>query len=236
MKKRIFVLVLGVSISLFYCGFCIGIIEGKGQVEKGFFPQSVNRQKIKEGERYLVFMEEKKKEFLEDHLYGQWRFLEKVASGYDEEYGLTEIGERELKRMVILEYQKEFVRHPLKDGQASFTNPKDMWTFGICGGLSWGKQPVYTMEKMKESWIVLGNLREKSKIYHARVPGAKVENFIHIKYGFQTSQEEWKDSDYQEDYFGSNIYVDPDDTESIYVEFCGLWKMVRTGERDGEGY
>ena len=69
----------------------------------------MNWQKIREGERYAVLMEEKKEEFLEEHLYGQWRFLEKVEEDRSKSNTLSEIGERELKEMVILEYHKEWI-------------------------------------------------------------------------------------------------------------------------------
>ena len=134
MKKRIFVLLLGMSISLFYCGFCVGMIEGKGQLEKGFFPQSVNWQKVREGKRYLDLMEEKKEKFLEEHLYGKWRFLEVVRRDILSDYTLSKNGQEELKEVVILECQKEWVKHPLKKGKILFLLQ------GICGFLHWREE------------------------------------------------------------------------------------------------
>lgn len=232
-KKGIYLLILGMGFSLFWCGFWIGKEERKGKewIEDGVLPQNRNWKKIREGERFSIFMEEKKEEFLEEHLYGQWRFLERVAKDRNKDYALSENGEKELKKMVILEYQKEWVRHPLKEGQTSFSNPKDMWIFGLYGGFSWGKLPTYTMTEMGSNQISLRNLKEEKKPYQVRVFDIGAENFMHVTYSFRTLQGGSEYLNYQEEYFGSNIYIDPNDTENIYVEFCGLWRMVRVVEK-----
>ena len=187
----------------------------------------MNWQKIREGERYAVLMEEKKEEFLEEHLYGQWRFLEKVEEDRLKSNTLSEIGERELKEMVILEYHKEWIWYPLKNGQTSFSNSKDMWIFGLYGGFSWGKLPTYTMKKMSTNQVTLRNLKEEGISYQIRILDIEIENFIYVTYSFRTLRGGSEYLNYKEEYFGNHIYIDPTDTKSIYVEFCGLWKMER---------
>ena len=160
-------------------------------------------------------MEEKKEKFLEEHLYGKWRFLEVVRGDILSDYTLSKNGQEELKEMVILEYQKEWVKHPLKKGQNSFSDPRDMWIFALEGGISWGKLPTYTVEKVKK-------------------------NLFYVTYSFPSLQGGSKylildreDFPFEGKNFWNDIYIDPDDTESIYVKFGVFWKLTRIVEESG---
>ena len=67
----------------------------------------------------------------------------------------------------------------------------------------------------------------KEQGYEVQVEG--IEDFIHIGYSgsITDTKEVIENENVFFDCFGSDIYIDPDDADTIYIDFCGLWKMER---------
>lgn len=234
MKKQIgVILILGIGLSLFGYGVFMGRWSEQKQrkreqfIEEKFLSQYWDGEKVGEGKREKNVIEEKRERFLEEHLYGEWRVLEKVTKDYESSYMLTEMGKKEWKAIGRIEYQKEWVRYPLEKGQASFSNPRDMWIFGLYGGFTWGENPIYSMNVLHSDVLNLRNLNERGYSYQVKRSSIEAEKLIHVTYSLRTPQGGSEYLNYQKEYFGSSIYIDSNEFNFIYVEFCGLWKMKR---------
>ena len=110
---------------------------------------------------------------------------------------------------------KRMGKTSIEKGQNSFSAPRDMWIFALEGGISWGKLPTYTVEKVKK-------------------------NLFYVTYSFPSLQGGSKylildreDFPFEGKNFWNDIYIDPDDTESIYVKFGVFWKLTRIVEESG---
>lgn len=238
--KKFFLIVLGISILV--CGIWVGKSRMKKQPERpdgsAIVMRYWNSKKEGEGKREYDVIKEKQERFLEEHLYGQWRFSEQIVEAkvkdiYDSEiYNFTKEGIQELKEMVLVEYQKDWVKYPLKEGQQSFRHPKDMWLYGVYGGFTWGKEPIYSLEKKDNNYVFLRNIANRYDPYSYGAYIPKMEHWIQVTYTVRTLEGGSEYLGYQNDYFGSHIYIDPEDTETIYIDFCGLWKMKRNPNND----
>lgn len=191
-------------------------------------------------------LSEEDRAFLEEHVYGQWRFSNRIVE-LDENrnihYGATsnisDVGVEELKQTVVILYEENLVDFPVKIGQDSFTHAQDMYLFAGYGGFSSTVKPVYKVSEMNTNKVGLSDLYNWAFPYEIRMPGW--EDYIHVSYHAKTDPNSVLVAHYF-GYFGSDIYVNPNDTDTIYVDFCGLWEMTRdethygpTGHWDGDG-
>lgn len=191
-------------------------------------------------------LSEEDRAFLEEHVYGQWRFSNRIVE-LDENnnihYGATsnisDVGVEELKRTVVICYDEGWVGFPVEIGQDSFTHAQDMFIFAAYGGFSSTINPVYKISEMHTNKVVLSDMYNWAYSYAIRMPGW--EDYIHITYHAKSDPDSMLCANYFP-FFGSDIYVDPNDTDTIYVDFCGLWEMIRdeieygtNGRWEGDG-
>ena len=175
-------------------------------------------------------LSEEDRAFLEEHIYGQWRFSNRIVE-MDEDnnnhYGaisnISDVGVEELKQTVVVAYEDDCVWFPIKIGQNSFTYAQDMYLFAAHGGFLWTRKPIYKINKMKTDKVVLKDVYNWVYGYEVQMPGW--EDYIHITYVAKDQDSEQIGNIFS--YFGSDIYVNPNDTDTIYIDFCGLWEMTR---------
>ncbi len=176
-------------------------------------------------EKWKYEMEEKDLEFLREHLFGQWEFSRQIVE-LDEgvESNFSDLGVEELKE-VRLVYDKNHVRTLFL--RPYLTDPKDMYLFGLHGGLSQVNQPCYHIDTdvTGNEISLTGAYRNSS--YSVQFPEEK--NLIRIYYNL--GYDETVNPHVSGRYAGSNIYIDLDDTDTIYLDFCGLWEMKRDVEK-----
>lgn len=176
-------------------------------------------------------LSEEDRAFLEEHVYGQWRFSNRVVE-IDENnnihYGATanisDVGVEELKQTVVILYEEESVDFPVKIGQNSFSHAQDMYLFAAYGGFSCTIKPVYKISEMNTDKVVLSDMYNWAYRYEIQMPGW--EDYIHVTYHAKRNSDSFLCGNYFT-YFCSDIYVNPNDTDTIYVDFCGLWEMTR---------
>ena len=175
-------------------------------------------------------LSEEDRAFLEEHIYGQWRFSDRIVE-MDEDnnnhYGaisnISDVGVEELKRTVVILYGEESVEFPIEIGQNSFSYAQDMYLFAAHGGFSWTRKPIYKINKMNTDTVVLKDIYNWAYRYKVHMPGW--ENYIHVTYA--TKNQDSRQYGNKLSFFGSDIYVNPNDTDTIYIDFCGLWEMTR---------
>lgn len=180
------------------------------------------------GNSYKLTEEEEK--FLEEHLYGQWRFSERIVEidennnfFYNSFPNISDTGVEEIKAVRLL-YEDSSVSFTVEIGQNTFTYPQDMYLFAAHGGFSWCRNPIYSINQMDTDTVILKDVYNIFNGYEVQVEG--LENYIHVNYyGLLTGKSELYGNIFS--HFGSDIYINPDDTDTIYIDFCGLWKMER---------
>ncbi len=180
--------------------------------------------------------------FLEEHLFGQWRFSERLFeldeshnTAYNTTYNISDLGSEELKKNIVIHYDKDWIQFAIPVTQNSFTSAKDMFLFGKNGGFLSVKEPVYSIEKMDSDIINLSNVCTDTQQYNIQLFGA--ENFLKIKYYTQYDlgdQSEFKQGQVKKN-FSNIIYINPNSKDTVYVDFCGLWRMERDEKYYGPG-
>lgn len=169
--------------------------------------------------------------FLQEHLYGQWRFAERIVK-IDEDnnftYGakpnISDVGVEELKESARILYEDTSVSFTVKIGQNSFTHAQDMYLFANHGGFNWTDNPVYCLSALEGDTITL---RDVYNMHGYKISAEGMEDFIHVKYFARPDGNNSGIHGSIFTYFGSDVYIDPDDDNTIYIDFCGLWKMER---------
>lgn len=220
------------AVSLFCLGLWLGSYLNMARSEHAGYKKLLQEtQKTKKEKEESYVLTEEEKLFLESHLYGQWKFSERIVEiGEDNnfQYGakpnISDIGVEELKESARIMYEDTYVGFTVKIGQNSFTYAQDMYLFANHGGFSWSRNPVYRFDVVEEDTITL---RDVYNMDGYKISAEGMKDFIHVKYFTKPDR---NDSGVQGNiftYFGSDIYIDPDDYNAIYVDFCGLWKMER---------
>ena len=184
-------------------------------------------------------LSEEDRTFLEEHVYGQWRFSNRVIE-LDENnniyYGaapnISDVGVEELKQTVVIFYDESSVDFAVKIGQDSFSYAQDMFLYAAYGGFSSTMKPIYKINEMSTDKIVLGDMYNWRYSYEVKMPGW--EDYIHVSYRAKSNPDSFVMGKYFT-YFCSDIYVNPNDTDTIYVDFCGLWEMTRDDKNYGAG-
>lgn len=185
-------------------------------------------------------LSEKEKEFLEEHLYGTWYFSDcLIKLGEMEEQGeqsnFSYIGREMIKYYVNIELEENEVKVRLNSLQEdTFSNTSDPYLFAIYGGFSLGENDliydlVYEIEEMETGRIQLDHIFYQDGYEEVEVEWMK--DFIHVTYYPVDALEE---SRLVRHAFANDIYIDPNHTEVIYVDFCGLWKMKKNFVAWGE--
>lgn len=177
----------------------------------------------------LELLTEEEKHFLEEHIYGQWRFSNRIVE-VDEnnniDYGaianISDVGVEELKKTVVIAYEEDVVWFPVEIGQTSFSYAQDMYLFAAHGGFLWSRNPIYKINEMSTDTVVLKDVFNWYG-YNVQMPGW--EDYVHVTYAIKDHDSTQVGNIFA--FFGSNIYVNPNDTDTIYIDFCGLWEMTR---------
>ncbi len=178
-------------------------------------------------EKWEYDLTEEDMEFLDKHLFGQWEFSKRLIALDEEENGrkgtisnFSDLGVKELKE-IRFTYEDENVR-PLFL-RKFFTDVKDMYLFGIYGGLNIVDLPYYHIDTdVDENNICLTDIYGTGA-YSVRFPEEKELVRVYYNLGY----DETSNPSIRGIYMGSNIYIDPDDTDTIYLDFGGLWEMKR---------
>lgn len=173
---------------------------------------------------------EEEKLFLEEHIYGQWRFADRIVeidennnTYYGASANISDVGVEELKKIVVIAYEEKSVWFPVEIGQNSFSYAQDMYLFAAHGGFLWSRKPIYKINEMDTDMIVLKDMFSWNYRYEVQIPGW--EDYIHVTYAPEDHDSMQIGNIFS--LFGSSIYVNPNDTDTIYIDFCGLWKMTR---------
>ncbi len=160
-------------------------------------------------------------ELLEEHVFGDWRFSRRigvnndgrVTMGEDPPNGskvdFSELGVEEMKRIVV-HYGRDSAGVAWGIDQSTFTDPVDAEMFGTAGGFQSIIRPSYA-------------LGEGTYFYRLVVEDCpSAEDLVPVCYaGWNAVWEKLpRDSIHK-------IYVDPGDTDILYLDFCGLWEMKR---------
>ena len=196
-------------------------------------------QKTENQEENPYTLTEEEEIFLQEHLYGQWRFSERIIridEDNNNDYGavanISYVGVAQLKKSVRLYYGEDAVYFTEEIGQDSFTYPQDMYLFAAHGGFCWSRNPVYTVNALEEDVITLTDVYN---MHGYEVPAEWMENFILVTYFTMPGLNDSTLYVNGFNYFGSAIYIDPNDKDTIYIDFCGLWKMERDDNYYGTG-
>ncbi len=230
-----------VCVSMFFCGFFISnkqILQNTTDYStqatntSADFSEDTNKD-------YIPNLTEAEITFLEEHLFGQWRFSERLFEldeskniVYNTTYNISDSGVEELKKNIVLRYDKDWIQFAVPVTQNSFKNAKDMFLFGKNGGFLSIKEPVYTINKMDSDTINLSNVCIDDQGYDIQFFDA--ENFINVKYYSQLEKGEYTQRKVGKD-FANTIYIDHNNKNIIYVDFCGLWRMERDDTYYGTG-
>lgn len=248
-KKGIFLVVVIVCIS--YLAGCLSASKGNLKTNDNSLSEEVTGESVEETSETEESTKEQK-EILEEqssdrvetryepdltladgvlldrHLYGQWVFTERLLEV--EEYqgvedwnsNFSDQGVEEMKKIVINYDETEVYAY--YNGQSAFQDTKDMYLYMIYGGANPVYHPVYHVEynvdPNKIHLLNLVNLKLKS----IQFPGKDKLVNVYYNLGYDDF---FTNPATMGQYLGSNVYIDPADTETIYLEFCGLWKLER---------
>ena len=207
--------------------------------QKGDKESLQEMQETEKQEENPYTLAEEEEIFLQEHLYGQWRFSERIIKiGGDHNFqngmepNISDVGATQLKKSVRLYYDERSVEFTVEIGQNSFTYPQDMYLFAAHGGFSWSRSPVYTVNALEEDVITLKDVYNKDGY---KAPAEWMENFTHVTYFTMQDTKKSGPRGNIFTYFGSDVYIDPNDKDTIYIDFCGLWKMERDDNYYGTG-
>lgn len=173
--------------------------------------------------------EEEDEKFIEEHVFGTWRFSKRLAALDDGGNGIanfSEQGVEELKNMGIIYDDIRVTKKNLNEYKNCFlSKPGDIFLFTEYGGDKSVRYPTYYIEReVDEERIKLKNISGE-EIY-IQLP--EECELIHVYY----------DLDYDEEnnpsvlgyYLANDLYVNPDDKDTLYLNFCGLWELKRVEE------
>ena len=130
------------------------------------------------------------------------------------------MGVEELKQIRFI-YNRSYVRNLFL--RRYLTVPQDMYLFGAYGGSNVVNLPRYHIDAdVDESKICLADIYGNGSCY-VQFPEEKELVRVYYNLGY----DETVNPHLNGIYMGSNIYIDPNDTDTIYLDFCGLWEMKR---------
>lgn len=152
-------------------------------------------------------------------------YIWETALAADQSSNISKVGMEELKKAVVIDYEKDTVYFPIEIRQGSFTYPQDMYLFAAYGGFSWADKPIYSIEKMDSDIVVLKDVYNAEQSYQVQIDG--LENFYHVRYTVLAFRQKSVCRGNIFSLFGSDIYINPADENTIYIDFCGLWRMER---------
>ena len=171
------------------------------------------------------------KEFLEKHVYGNWRMSKRLVSldesGKQQEdisYNFSSEGVEELIGDMEIGYHESCAGDFFVIEE--YSNPRDIYLLYAYGGGCEAKNPVYHVKGETEE-IQLRNIYEKERQRVVLPDGKKL---VEVTYdlGYDTG----KYPAVMMYGVASHLYVDPESTDKLYLDYCGLWEL----ERKERGY
>ena len=159
-------------------------------------------------------------ELLEEHVFGDWRFSRRigvindgwVAAAEDVPPGRVDFSEQGVEEMkgIVVHYGRDSAGVAWGIDQTTFTDPADMELFGTAGGFRSIIRPSYALGE--------GTYRQRVVVEDC----PPVEELVPVCYaGWNAVWEELPRGSIHK------MYVDPGDTDTLYLNFCGLWEMKR---------
>ena len=172
--------------------------------------------------------EKKDEEFLQEHVFGAWSFSKRIiALEENDSVNFTSQGIEKMQNIWI-RYDRDSVRrygYDERDG-TPFSTVEDIYLFAEYGGDKTVWDPVYHIEwEVDEERINLRNILGK-EIY---IQFPQKYELVHVYYDLAYDIE--NNSSVCGYYYADDIYVNPDDKDTLYLNFCGLWELKR--EEDG---
>lgn len=164
-------------------------------------------------------LDEKDAQFILEHVLGQWKISERIM-GIKGADNISSQGIREMKNLIFI-YDKDFVMINGYD-QYTFSNRNDIFLYLSYGGNLEVDLPVYHIDRHVDE----DNLGGAGKYF--RFP--EECELVHVNYNLGYDVGSYSSVLYGISYAASDIYVDPDDKDTLYVDMCGLWKLKRVEE------
>ena len=231
-----------IAISIISTGACVMAVIGynycsKIDSKKKYAEIEVIKERIAErderwGEwmlwKWRSYLGEEEQQLIEEHVFGTWNFSRRLVALDDggNIANFSEQGVEELKNMGIIYDDIRVTKKNLNEYKNCFlSKPGDIFLFTEYGGDKSVRYPTYYIEReVDEERIKLKNISGE-EIY-IQLP--EECELIHVYY----------DLDYDEEnnpsvlgyYLANDLYVNPDDKDTLYLNFCGLWELKRVEE------
>ena len=186
-------------------------------------------------EEKISELSEEEKEFLKEYLYGTWYFSDCIMELSETkengaESNFSYIGKEMIKFYMSIEFKENSVEiSAVSLNGNKFCNTKDPYLFAIYGGISLpnekfqlGYDVNYSIEKMETGQIQLDHVFYPDGYEEVEVEWMK--DWIHVTYYPVDALEE---SRLVRHIIANDIYIDPNNEETMYIDFCGLWKMKK---------
>lgn len=186
---------------------------GKHISKRGYFVDVWNKE-----------LTEAEEEFLQEHVVGEWSFSERIIALEEGDTYISNFSEQAVKELenVWIVFHKDVVQR-LGYQWDTFSEPEDIYLFAAYGGTAPVRNPVYHIENnVDEDRIALRHIYADEGVYYASFP--EECELVHVYYDLGYDGEYPSVDTY---YYANDLYVDPDNTEVLYLNFGGLWKLER---------
>lgn len=211
----VFIFRFGIGIAFFVIGWFAANGNLSGERYQTILFMERNNAKMNEWEIKLT---PEDAELLQEHLFGKWRFkgLEETV-----DTGFSEQGVKEMQDIEII-FSEDSVQ---MDGynQHTFSDSKDMFTYLDRGGGKRISQPVYHVIR-KENKERLPKMNRVRWWWDHEQAFPEKSEMIYVECDLGMHSSYWR---VPEGYPGDEVCIDPEDTDTIYLRFSGLWEMER---------
>lgn len=188
------------------------------------------KEQMRDREQYwgAVRLSTDDRNFLNEHLFGSWSFSRRLISLEEcgQEGDFSSLAEKGLEDLWIT-FERDFISIKGYDAD-TFSNVYDVYLFTEYGGNTMPNQRVYQIQSdMDEENIILHHTLTEDMEVLAPFPENCELMRITYDLGYDLDQFPAVDTVL----FGDNIYLDPEDINTIYMDFGGLWELKREGEQ-----
>lgn len=160
------------------------------------------------------------KEILEEHVYGTWVFAHRLYDLEEAEFSISGQGVEEIVENMDIAFGENYEWHFC--GQDSLSNPRDVYLYFAYGGGNGARCVWHVWDEADTRNIRLRNvLSEKDSYIHFK----EKEKLVEVSYDLGYNA--YENPSAQVYGFGSHLYIDPEDRETLYLDFCGLWELKR---------
>ena len=177
--------------------------------------------------------------FLQEHLFGQWRFVERMIAldaedpVNKENYNFSDAGVEAIKNQIVIRFSEKMVAFVRQAWPGTFSNPHDLWLYAMSGGFQWTPSPRYSVNPVSHGMIDIFNVYYPRTYVSFDASESFInEDFIQVVYVPQSFLYDIVFLRMVAKPFADTIYIDPNDTDTIYVDVCGIWRL----ERDHKEY